>query len=560
METKSKSLQDNSFVMDINMIEAPFFLFKNQKKVKKVSELKKDKTISTQVKKILDIVLPENENSPVEYIKWIDSKGVSREMFAMSMMALPNSFTMDVWYAIIALYIKKKSPVLYNVETKMYNLQDDKVEFTLYELAKFMNLNTGGTNLERIKVALLQLKSAQYYSFGEGCLYDKEHEKYIKSKLKGLSLISDIEIEGEKDTKGQKRSREKCIVYLGQLVMENIKREFIKYLSQDVYFKLPSGLSRRLYTYIEGNRYKKAGKLNPYIKRSFDVVGRKLPIEFKYNSEFKRRMNKPLENLVETGIIKDYFYGDEVLINGLKEQCIYIVFSGNKENIIEDLTIKYDSLITEQQEESKLEIPKDIKQELINLGIADEKASEIIQKYNKWTLIEYVLWINEKIKESNNSLKNAAGLLIYALQTQSVKLQLTHQYILDFVKEERAKIETKTLSDDEIKDKYEKYIENELNKFKKEDEFIYNFMKDNTIQNLYDNIDVKIAQFNTIIRNCKDEKDKKTLMNQIEELNEFKDIGEKSKLFKKHFIKEVSIMRSLKDFNTFKVGLLKGTK
>ncbi|MCD3283455.1 hypothetical protein G8V05_14855, partial [Clostridium botulinum C/D] len=299
MSEKSKALQKQSFIMDINILEAPFFLFNQSTKAVKVKDVKNNPNITDEVRHILEVHGIDQGES--KYFNWKDSKGMTREMLALTTGQLPRKFTMDVWYGIVGLYIKKTSPINFNEQLNMFDIQSDRLYFTLYELAKFMKLTTGGSNIAKIQDAIRQLKNTQYYSFSNGSIYDKKNEEYIKTKERGLSLVLEYEFNSEKKRSSKQDMKYKCWVQLNSLVIDNIKHEFIKYLNSETYFTLPSGLTRGLYTYLEGNKYSSNGMLT-YIKRNFEVLANKIPIEYKFNSDLKKKLKKPLENLIKYGI------------------------------------------------------------------------------------------------------------------------------------------------------------------------------------------------------------------------------------------------------------------
>jgi hypothetical protein len=63
-----------------------------------------------------------------------------------------------------------------------------------------------------------------------------------------------------------------------------------------------------------------------YIKRSFEVLRIGIPVDFDFTYILKRKTRKPLEHLKGIGYLTDFAYGDEVKINGVKEECVYFCF------------------------------------------------------------------------------------------------------------------------------------------------------------------------------------------------------------------------------------------
>ncbi|CAG7839597.1 hypothetical protein Z959_12835 [Clostridium novyi B str. ATCC 27606] len=552
----NKSLKPQSFIMDINFLEAPFFLFNQNTKAIKVKDLKDNIYITEEVRHILN--LHTNDNGEVKYFSWNDSKGLKREMMAISVFSLPRKFTMDVWYGIVGLYIKKSAPIMYNQKNSAFDIQSDKLYFTLYELAKFMKLTTGGANIKKIKDAIRQLDATQYLSFSNGSIYDKKNEEYVKSKEKGLRLIVNYEFNSEKKKSSSKTTDNKCWVQLNSLVVDNIKHEFIKYLNAETYFTLPSGLTRGLYTYLEGNKYSTNGMLT-YIKRNFDVLSNKIPIEYRFNSDLKRRLKKPLQNLIKHDIISDYFYGDEEIINQ-KEHCIYFIFKGKKEEIIKILREKYqkqlqiamdNTLEDTSKREFVMSIPKNLDIVLIEIGFSEKVINQLYKDYDKWDIVKYIIWLQKQQFESSETIKNPAGLLMFALMG-NVNLKIGYTDIIDFVDMEKEKIRQKKLSYEEIlENAYEKYVNDEINKFKNEDIGTYNIIYQNTLINIESQVESQIAQLKLL------EKNEGIEMPSLKLWQEFKEKKEESKLFKKNFTNSIKVFRGIMTFEEFKVNFNK---
>ncbi|ACT33724.1 MULTISPECIES: replication initiator protein A [Clostridium] len=549
MNEKNKALQKQSFIMDINILEAPFFLFNQSTKAVKVKDIKNNPNITDEVRHILNVHgIDEGES---KYFNWKDSKGMTREMLALTTGQLPRKFTMDVWYGIVGLYIKKTSPINFNEQLNMFDIQSDRLYFTLYELAKFMKLTTGGANIAKIQDAIRQLKNTQYYSFSNGSIYDKKNEEYIKTKERGLSLILEYEFNSEKKRSSKQDMKYKCWVQLNSLVIDNIKHEFIKYLNSETYFTLPSGLTRGLYTYLEGNKYSINGMLT-YIKRNFEVLANKIPIEYKFNSDLKKKLKKPLENLMKYGIISDYFYGDKDIINK-KEHCIYFIFKGKKEDIINSLRKRYQEkqlqLAVEniKKEEFEMKIPKNLDRTLEEIGFNGKVIKQLYSEYDKWDIIKYIIWLQQQKSKNTGSVKNSAGLLRFALMG-NVNLDISHKDIVEFVENEKKKFENSKLSHEEIlKNAYDNYVSDEIEKLKKEEEGTYNIIYENTLINIEAQVDTQIAQLKLL------EKNEGVEMPSLKLWEEFKEKKYESELFKKNFINSIKVFRGIMTFEEFQV-------
>lgn len=547
---KDRFLREESFIMDINMIEAPLCQYKNKHTKLTAKMLELDNNISDEMRYVISTMPEESKNSQVEFLSWTDSNGLEREILAASVFNLPNAFALDVFHALVGLYIKKNSPIPYIEDQKIYNMPENRLEFRIHELCEMMKITTAGSIYRKIKTAIRELASVKYYSLGSGIFYNKKKEKYESSREKSISLISDYDF----FQKSKDSSDSSCEVVFGNLVMENLKYNYIKFLNNNTYFQLPSGLTRRFYSYLEGNRYKKQ-----YIKRSFDVLKYKIPLDFKYASELKRRIKIPLQNLISFGLIKDYFFGDEILIGGIKEQCIYFVFEGTKIDLIKKLDEEYNkkhpksknNKKEELEDKFELQFPKDIQKELLEFGINDVKVQELIRKHSKYKLAEYILWLKDGI--SKGKVKDPAAMFVFAITDEMVKVNKTHPQISEFVERIKNDIEGRNKITKELIDKsYKEYIQSELDLFAKEEEFAFISVKENILDEI-EKIQMKRIKSQKQLYNMAttdEEKDK--LLKVIEKWEKFSLEKDKSEIFLEMFVKKIKILRGLKDYEEFK--------
>ncbi|MCY6356189.1 replication initiator protein A [Clostridium sp. ZS2-4] len=556
---ETKVIYQKTSVVDINVAENPLFIG-STKEVITIGELEKQNDLSSGVKRIIEAKKKklkqvhreeEYKHIPVSYKNWVDRKNKSRGILIIG--DIPTLTTMNVWNGLVALYIHKTAPLVYNDSKKMYDIESDTMHFTMYELAKIMNLSTAGNILNSLMDEILTLKNTTYYSLNEGIFYIKKDESYLKSKIEGFSLILDAKFQSEKRIRDKKVTT-KCKVQFNRMIIDNIKHEYIKYLKPNEYFSLPSrGYTRRLYLYIKGNMHQSNKEPYTYIKRSIEVLSRKLPLKYKYISEFKRKVKKPLETFVKTGLIKDYFYGDEILINGIKEHSLYFIFKGTKQDVIDRLSMKYKSAADdEENDEFTLYIPKNIKKKLINLGASEDFTNKIVKEKDKWEIIKYILWLEEE--KNKRKIANPAGLLNFALTTNNVKLELTHRHIVDYVEQERQKSKTSKMDlQQQTQNEYNKYIDKEIKKFKKDNIGAYELMYENLLAVLKNDAENKISEYKLLLVDDRlTEQDRLFLEKQKQEWLDFQKKQEKSELFKKKLQNNISQMLVLKCFEDFK--------
>ena len=548
--------ENKDLMVEINIAEAPMFSFTRGGKKLLVKDLLKSTQTSKEAKQVMQGIYNNNEVAKVAYKKWDDSNGITRELIISSSRSFPDAYAMDVFLGLVSILIKDNSPLCPD-ENGYFKFNSNKINFTLNELCEAMEIKVGGNTYDKIRESLRQLKSAEYYSLGGGTLYNKEKEKH---ELKGENAISILESyavssRSADETTGKMKFFNGEVIF-GNLIMKNLELGFARVLRNHQYFKLKSGVTRGLYLYLEANK----NKNDIYIKRSFDVLKNKIPIDFEYPSRLKAKLKKALDNMIEQGIIKDYFYADEILINGIKEHSIYIIFSGTRKQLIDSLTKKTKDIKSEKKVDLEidfeLKFPDDIRQELLDIGINSKKIAELMKKCSKWKLAEYILWIKDGI--AKGKVNDPAGLFVFATTDDNVVVKKTHPQITEFVNSIKGEVEgKKEVSKKLIDDAYNLYIEDELKLFEEEDEFAYEATKEKVLDDIEEVQNKKIKSQKQLYNMATTSDEKEKLLLVIEKWERFSVEKEKSEIFIEQFVKRIKLYRGLRDYEEFKQEYIK---
>lgn len=531
----TKCITNKSFVMDINILKAPLFLYNNYKPIRNENG------------EIVKNIVEEKEYN------WIDSKNMKRRLYMHCKGRLPRQFESDTLHGLIGLFIKKHAPFPFNEETKQYEIKVNKLEFSWYELCEYMRIPSTGYYIQRLKEAVRILKQTQYFSYEHGVIYDRSNKKYLKSGEEGMSLIikykfktnKKIEINDEYDTKIDNN-----MVIFDDLILNNLRYEYLKYLDIETFFtKIPSGIGRGIYGYLEANRYDSNGNPLLYIKRSYEALKYGIPVDFEYNYQIKNKLRKPLKHEMNIGYLKDFAFGDEININGEKEDCVYFCFGITtkelktmleRKTMYKQMQIDFDIIEDEiereddtnvSKSETYLKLPsKSLVDELIDLGVDKEFSKDIVSKKDKWFIIKHIIWINKQVFMKKKI--DTGALLSFALRRENgIELKGQYQDIYNFIENEMLK-ETKdeNLVYGVLKEKYDLYV-NEIVKEYKETED-YQVFKEILLSDMNNNID-------TMIRNTR------AINGDTEMLEDFKVNQENSTYFNKQLIKEIKIMKNI---------------
>lgn len=539
-KTQNKCITENSFVADINSLKLPLFIYGNYK-----PELDAN-----------GIVKPIEERR----YKWLDSKNQTRELYMYCKGKLPRQFENDAWHGLLGLFVKKNSPFPYNYELNRYEINVNRLDFSWYELCIFMNIPSTGYYIEKLKDSIRILKQTQYFSYEDGALYDKKNNKYLQSGESGMSLIQSYKFKTvKKEALNDEYSTDinSNIVIFSDLIINNLRYEYMKYLDAEMFFTLlPSGIERGIYTYLEANRYESGNKSRKYIKRSYDTLKMGIPVDFNYPSELKRKMKKPLTHLKEIGYISDWCFGDELKLNNIKESCVYFCFGitiDELKNILQRKVLKQEEFVftddnndsTDENNVSKaeyLKLPeKSLIEELVDRKVDRDLASKSVKKKDKWLIIKYILWVDKQVL-INKEIKDTGALLSFALRRdEDLKLGAEYSDINKFIEIE--KLNSEKDNDTKLKDirnLYDEYLETNVSNFKATAE--YGVIKDLIIDSQNSRIDdlIRISTGDNVIK-----------------YKEFKEKQENSNYFKELLTKEVKMMKNLMSLEEFTSKYLK---
>ena len=546
-------ITDESFIMDIDIIEAPLFVF-NKSKLLTVREMISSDDVMDDIKDILTGVPADRLDDKFRLLQWVDSKNLARALLMTSPFEFPNFYGMDVLYAMIKLYLEKNAPL--TEKDGILPFADNEVKFTLSDICRVLGVTICGGICKKIKQAIRHLNAVTYYSFENGAFYDKQYDCYVTSRERSINLIDTYRID-EKSKYGRIYE-----VKLGELIISNLKHKHMKILNCGAYYELPHGMARRLYSYVEGNRYNKR-----FIKRSFDVLKHKIPIDFKYPSELKTKINTGLDSLIKFGHIKDYFYGDEIAIEGVKEKALYIIFKGNRQETIETVIAARDAKRNKNrpamvedivsQTAPELVLPTDVIADLRGFGVSERAIDEAIDKCSHWMICAYILWIKDGL--AKGKINSPASMFVFAALQGMVKLDETHRHILDFIKVEKYKVEYKSEKlNDEMDVLYEEYVDKCISDYKNDNEFIYVPMKSKLMDDIEKAKSTKIKNAKAMYKYAKTDDERKAQLIIIENWERASVHGENSPIFRDMMAKNIKLITKVKDREQFKAEYING--
>lgn len=224
---------------------------------------------------------------------------------------------------------------------------------------------------------------------------------------------------------------------------------------------------------------------------------------------------------------------------------------------VESSLKKVETEVDKVEEELTLEFPEDIKAELEAFGINEQRINKLMNSNSKYELAKYILWMKDGIKKGK--VKDPAGLFVFAMTPAGdsngnmVKVENTHAYIVQFIESYKRDVEGKNeISENLIREEFDKYIEDELSKFQEEDEFAYAATKEAVINDIEATKDKKIKSQRQLYNMATTKIDKDKILLMIEKWENFSKEKEKSAIFIEMFVKRISNYRGIDMYEDFK--------
>jgi hypothetical protein len=289
-----------------------------------------------------------------EYI-WQEKDGVGRVTVERRFKVdctkgVPNFFDMDVFNAIMRIYVKKSGVYKKN-----------EIHFTVYELMRELSLPVhDGRTVNRVRESLERMAKTNLHF--ENAFY-AEKEKITKI----VHLIARIEIYEKQ--KGN-RFINMIKVVLDDELVNSIERKYYKLIDFKIYKALATGIPRRLYEYLEKKKYRK-NQFEIEIKKLAKWIG----LKTSKPSQLKELIERANDELKEKGIIDKWKYNRKNVIYYFRKSER---FKEVEDNLfyLENLTVTfYKSLGQEKVSEVLRREGMVVLQDLIDEGYTREEVA-----------------------------------------------------------------------------------------------------------------------------------------------------------------------------------------
>lgn len=297
---------------------------------------------------------------------------------------LPHAIDND-FYLGIMLFLKRN------------NFESRTIYFTECEFLRTIGKGISQGDYKRLEQSLDRMKGVMIKA--TNTFWDNKEKCYLKS-VGAFGIIDEYNLytkEKEKNIiEDSKMPYSKIII--GETLFQSIKSSYIKSLDLKFYFSLKTPLAKRLFRYLDKNRYKKEVYEIELLK-----LASLLPLEEKRTWDIKRWLEKPHKELIDKSFLEKVNYGKT---QTGKHKVIY--------------TFAQIKSLEPEQTEILLEIPESsISQKIRALterGITEITAHELVEKYPDRIMKQVDVFDYLTEKKDPKVSKNPAGFLCKSIE------------------------------------------------------------------------------------------------------------------------------------------------
>lgn len=308
---------------------------------------------------------------------------------------LPLAIDNDIYLALMQIF-------------KENGFENRQVYFTRYQLLKTMDQIPSRQTYKMIERTLDRLISVTVKS--ENAFWDNRAKTYV-TKAFHLFDSYDLYDERSRDYDETQPGLPLSNVVMSEFLFNSIKSSYIKSLDIGFYFTLQTPLTRRLYRFLDKKKYHRS-------VYEIDILGLAslMPLQDRYSSQIKRRLEKSHQELIDKGYLKSVAYKKNP--NGTQEMIVY-VFKEPSFPEQPELNFEFNALGSENV--------GSILQKLIDRGITKVVAQQLATNYSVEEIenqIEAFDWLT--MKKSPLLERNPAGFLRKAIE-ENYEVPTDHQ-------------------------------------------------------------------------------------------------------------------------------------
>lgn len=256
---------------------------------------------------------------------------------------------------------------------KRNGFESPTIYFTCYEICNVMKVKPSGRVYKRIEGALDRLMGVVIKT--KNSFWDNEKKVY---KTLSFGILDSYFLFERKDGITRKpRSEIKSFVTLNSIFYRSIQNGYIKNIDLDVYYELPSPVTRRLYRYLDKKSYNRKKFEMDLFKLAHEHVGlsKKRPCA----SQIKQKLDPAHKELIDINFLKSVSYIPTP--ENDSEKVVYVFGSGIKKKNTKQLMPPREKALEVPDIKSLSDSHKEIYNSLVAVGVTGEIALQLVRDY-----------------------------------------------------------------------------------------------------------------------------------------------------------------------------------
>lgn len=284
--------------------------------------------------------------------------------------------------------------------SKRRNFHQKKLEFTRYELIATLGWSNTGQSYTRIELALRRWVSVTLHY--ENAWWDSSEERWTSG---AFHIIDEFELNDSRETTSQMTLLTSRIIWSNR-VFDNFVEGHLKNIRYDIYVKLRSSISKRMYRFLDKRFYH--NRTTSFDLRDFAYEHIGLSRSYKDCGKLKEKLAVAISELEDIGFIERASREQRYQQEGRGRWRISFTHKQKK-------PIPAAACIPQAND---LELPH-LATELISRGVTEETAAELVKHYPAETIqekIDVLDWLVEK--QDKRIAKSPAGYLVKSITTR----------------------------------------------------------------------------------------------------------------------------------------------
>ena len=288
------------------------------------------------------------------------------------------------------------------------------VRFRRSDLLRRLGWPADGPHYQRLVAALDRLTGVVVRS--KGAFWDQRQGEYVAGEMAG-GILDEYELRREKSGPQQPDRDPDSFIRWGERLFDSFRSGYVKQLDLGVYFALSSPVARRLFRFLDKQRYRDARRRKAGGARqlSFDLrvlALEKLGLSRSYRdlAQLKRQLDPAHDELVASGYLRSARY------QAKRRGQASVTYHFGRAAKLKPLPLP--AATQPSPPADTLSLVAD----LISLGVAEAAARELAETYHERRILLWVEYVKKRLADGWLPRESPAAYLVAMMRDESARV------------------------------------------------------------------------------------------------------------------------------------------